>query len=233
MTESNKVVIKVNYNGINNTKNTPSETDMVTEWHYQRIVSAVVLMLIFIIAPFYYFSDQDVGHQEPVIVSLVPTTVTKETKKLIENIEPVVADNVIKSTVKKTQFVANKKEPSVIVKTYSKQIDNTIIRSLLTTGLNNKEPIDNITSSLTATKDKAAGIYYFTEIANMKGQSLYHHWLWKDKLIYKRRIVILGNRWRAATSKLIPYSKVGDWRVRLVDSQGDVLKEIQFKVMQK
>jgi len=233
MTESNKVVIKVNYKGANEAINIPSETDMITEWHYQRILSAVVLIMIFIIAPFYFFNDEDVNNQALVVTDPVPASEEKETKKLIKNIEPVVEDKIITPTIRKTQSVGNKKVTATIVKTTSKQIDNTIIRSLLTTGLNNKEPIDNITSSLTATKDKAAGIYYFTEIANMKGQSLYHHWLWKDKLIYKRRIAILGNRWRAATSKLIPYSKVGDWRVRLVDSQGDVLKEIQFKVIQK
>lgn len=39
----------------------------------------------------------------------------------------------------------------------------------------------------------------------MKGQALYHYWIREGKLIYKGKINILGDRWRAATSKLISY----------------------------
>lgn len=118
-------------------------------------------------------------------------------------------------------------EESTVIK------DNRIVRALITSGLINKEPVDIIGPILTVNKKEATAVYYFTEIINMKGEALYHHWLWNDQVKFKRKINILGNRWRAATSKLIIYSQVGIWKVRLVSAEDEVLNEIQFEVLKK
>ncbi len=49
--------------------------------------------------------------------------------------------------------------------------------------------------------------------------------------MYKKEIKILGNRWRASTSKMIINSKVGVWNTRLVNKEGVILNEIKFKVV--
>lgn len=97
--------------------------------------------------------------------------------------------------------------------------------------INNKEPGKGIVSPLTANKDRAIGVFYFTEINNMKGKTLFHQWKRDGKLVYERKINILGDRWRASTSKLITYSKTGSWSVRLVNKQGDIFNELEFEVV--
>ena len=232
MEDSNKVVIKINYEGAAKTVKSYDQPHLVTEWHYKRIVIAVLLVLTFIVAPFYFFSKpaqltKEEG-REPVQLKQ-NKNIVKPTKKLVSKVikKPVAVSIIDKPTQKIIQ-------PNLVskVKKVVKATDDKITRTLLTTGLNNKEPIDDINTAVIATKDKAAGLYYFTEIKDMKGQTLYHHWLWGDKLIYKRTINILGNRWRASTSKLIPFHRAGNWRVRLVNKAGIVLNEIKFKVVQ-
>ena len=109
--------------------------------------------------------------------------------------------------------------------------DSRVVRALLTVGLNNKEPLGNISLPISVTENKAVRVYYFTEIVNMKGQSLFHQWTWNNQIVYKKEIKILGNRWRASTSKMIINSKVGVWNTRLVNKEGVILNEIKFKVV--
>ena len=111
--------------------------------------------------------------------------------------------------------------------------DDKISRALLTTGLNNREPIDNITSPIYVSKQAAIKIYYFTEIMNMEGEVLYHNWLREGESVFKKEIKISGQRWRASTNKFIQYFDQGEWTVILVNKEGDVLNEVQFKVVEK
>ena len=260
MTDSNNVVIKINYKGSGKSPYVRTENEMVTEWHYKRIVFAVILFLIFIVFPFYYFSD-DSGEQQaeqvtgvtevkPVVNNIIKT-VDKERVKLeqVEEIEKdvnTIINNPIKAT-KKEQAVIEieainikpvekvKKEETSEPETNPSQdfVDKRIARALLTTGVNNKEPLDVIVSPVVVNKNKASGVFYFTEIVDMKGVDLYHRWLWNDQVQYNRKINILGDRWRAATSKTIPYTKTGNWNVRLVNNEGVILNEIKFKVIQQ
>jgi hypothetical protein len=60
MTDSNNVVIKINYKGSNNSPYKRSEVVSVTEWNIKRIVIALILLIVFIVFPFYYFSADSV-----------------------------------------------------------------------------------------------------------------------------------------------------------------------------
>ena len=114
-----------------------------------------------------------------------------------------------------------KKEETSEPETNSSQgfVDKRITRALLTIGVNNKEPLEVIVSPVVVNKNKVSGVFYFTEIVDMKGVDLYHRWLWNDEVQYNKKINILGDRWRAATSKTIPYTKTGSWSVRLVNNE--------------
>jgi len=260
MTDSSNVVIKIKYKESDKSPYSRSESEMVTEWHYQRIVFAVIFLVIFIVFPFYYFSDDSTDQQvdkstvvaeaKPVVNSILKT-VDKEPVKIkeVKEIEKAVDISINKPVkpIKKEQTVIDIKpieiKPVEKIKIAEKSkpeinptqglVDKRIIRALLTTGLNDKEPLEVIASPIIVNKDKAAGVFYFTEISDMKGLGLYHHWVWNDRVIYNKRINILGDRWRATTSKVIPYSKAGDWSVRLVNNEGIILNEIKFKVIQQ
>jgi hypothetical protein len=93
-----------------------------------------------------------------------------------------------------------------------------------------KEPYEDVELPFLVNSEQAKGLFYFTEINNMKGNTVFHEWLKNGKSIYKRKIKIRGNRWRISTSKLFNNHHVGEWQVRTLDQQGKVLNEITFLV---
>jgi len=232
----NKIVVKVKYQGLNKDDKKQNEPQMVTEWHTGRIVGAIVIFLLFIMLPFYIFNEDEPS--QPINTSPVVDTVILNNelpKKIIEPVdviisvpEPIVR---IKEPSIKSSDIRNnnieqalKKEPTILS-------NKNVVRAVLAKGLYNKEPVGDIMLPLVLNDIEASRVFYFTEIINMKGQYLYHQWLRNGQMVYKRRIGILGNRWRASTNKLIPYSKVGSWTVRLVNKQGVILNQIQFEAI--
>ncbi len=237
----NKVVIKINYD--NEQGNKPeTSTKLVTEWHFGRIVVASVLVLVAVSGLIYLFmsGDDSVDKTNQTAVIQQETKPTKIeddiqqsaiTNKIdrIDETETKVSDETVIQSVEQTgaEFDQLEKE-----NTSEKSIfDPRISRAVLTHALVNKEPVGEISSPITADKNKAISVYFFTEIKKMKGEVLFHHWYRNDKLVFKRKINILGNRWRASTSKLISYSKKGHWVVKLTDEEGNILSVMAFNVI--
>jgi hypothetical protein len=94
-----------------------------------------------------------------------------------------------------------------------------VARSAFTTGVDNREPIDNI-NSLENSKTK---IYYFTELRNMQGQTVKHRWEYKGKVMAEVPFQINGSRWRTYSSKKLDPSWNGEWKVSVVDEAGNTL----------
>jgi len=250
MTDSNNVVIKINYKGSNNSPYKRSEVVSVTEWNIKRIVIALILLIVFIVFPFYYFSADSVELKTEELTLVTAEKRVDNNLKVFDK-EPVklekenevntIINNPIRTIEKERTVIDIKPVEKIkvdeigepIINSSQGLVDKRVVRALLTTGVENKEPLDVIGSPVIVNKNKATGLFYFTEIIDMKGEDLYHRWLWNDKLIYNREINILGNRWRTTTSKKIPYSKAGNWSVRLVNNEGIVLNEIKFKVIQQ
>ncbi len=276
MVDSNKVVLKINYQGKNKKLDKSNPPKMVTEWNIKRIILSLALFILFITLILHFISDPaiDLNSDEMFSEKKQPPQLHLTVKPTTKMTSPVSVDNNINQTdeivsvinskqssklvaenkfndpinhIAEQEIVANNiqatdtpiEEASVkiervsMVKSVFKQYKNSrISRGLLTSGIINKEPMDTIGNTLKVSNKEASTVYYFTEIINMKGKILYHHWLRNGQTIFKRKINILGNRWRASTSKLIIYSQLGVWNVRLVDEQGLILNEIQFDVIQ-
>lgn len=105
-----------------------------------------------------------------------------------------------------------------------------INRAQLAEGVNNKEPFGQVKIPLIVNSSKAQSITYFTEISDFKGNTVFHEWLKEGNTIFKREIVIRGNRWRISTSKLFTLNSVGLWQVRIITEQGEILHKIDFLV---
>ncbi len=105
-----------------------------------------------------------------------------------------------------------------------------LTRVQLAKGISGKEPLGEIVSPVVVGNDKATGVFYFTELRGMQGETIYHEWLRDGKVVFAKPIKILGKRWRASTSKLMNHSYTGNWTVRLKNSHGQVLNEINFVV---
>jgi len=234
----NKIVVKVKYQGLNKEGKKETEPQMVTEWHTGRIVGAFVIFLLFIMLPFYLFDEDEPSqpiNTSPVVDTVMlnnelPKKIIKPVDVIISVPEPIVRIKEPSISVKSSDIKNNNIEK--VLKTELKILSNkNVVRAVLAKGLYNKEPVGDIVLPLVLNNTEASRVFYFTEIINMKGQYLYHQWLRNGQMVYKRRIGILGNRWRASTNKLIPYSKVGSWTVRLVNKQGVILNEIKFEAI--
>ncbi|BCG63354.1 MAG: cytoskeleton protein RodZ [Methyloprofundus sp.] len=226
------------------------ELEMITEWNIKRIVIALLLLLLFIAMPAYYFSTSDgnvetsvngidkdeamiashdtqqelkqqplVAQQNEEVATLVEVTPQKEVIKQVKtDLVPGIERE--ESHVKQQMAV----EPEVVA------LHQNITRAQLAAGMNQREPFGEVDLPLLVNEEKAGGVFYFTEVINMKGKTVFHEWLFQDKLAYKRKFNIRGDRWRMATSKLFDAHYVGAWQVRIITQEGELLHKIDFAV---
>ncbi len=101
-----------------------------------------------------------------------------------------------------------------------------ISRALFTIGIDNREPVimvDSIDSS------SFTSISFFTELADMSGQTVTHQWTYNDKVMFEKTFEVKAARWRVWTSKtLIPAWK-GTWTVNVLDDDRAVLSSKSFE----
>ncbi len=235
-----KLVIKINQERLSAE---PLEAEMITEWNIPRIILVSILMLLLVLSLIYVFSE-DVKTNQPIKPKenkaetgrMIMAVVTKPVKQNLppvntdqdadispdRNKRPVESDIAVEKDYQSSNAVNNR----VTIQIRDKRIS----RAVIARSLSEKEPVDIISGAVKVVKDKATAVYFFTEINGMKGQRLYHQWLYKNKTLFKRKINILGNHWRASTSKLIVYSQKGEWRVMLVNKSGRSLAEVKFIV---
>jgi hypothetical protein len=112
---------------------------------------------------------------------------------------------------------------------YSK-VNHNVARAVLTYDINNKEPAGEIAKVVSVAGKKPTWVYYFTELKSMNGSKVYHEWLKNGVLDSKKELIISGDAWRTSSRKLLADSEKGNWTVRLIDEQGQLLNEKSFKV---
>jgi hypothetical protein len=112
-----------------------------------------------------------------------------------------------------------------------KAINKNIIRAFLTFKINNNEPEGEIILPLKLSKKNSTSVYYFVELAAMKGQTVYHEWLLDGELITRKKVNISDDSWRTSSRQLFAYSNRTPWTVRLVNETGQLLNEIHFNVI--
>ncbi len=110
-------------------------------------------------------------------------------------------------------------------------INQWVVRSQLANNIINKEPVGDVKLPFVINQSKARALFYFTEIKNMKGKTVYHQWNHQGKTVFNRKINIHGNRWRASTRKMISNNNLGSWNVKLLDDKQNTMAEITFTVV--
>lgn len=108
-----------------------------------------------------------------------------------------------------------------------------VVRGSLAKSIRHKEPYGTISLPLMLGKHDERTIYYFTELKDMSGKQIYHEWLYKGKSVFKRPIKIAEQSWRTSTHKIIRSNALGDWSVRAIDAQGEIMHQIDFSVVAK
>jgi len=99
-----------------------------------------------------------------------------------------------------------------------------VARSVLTTGIVDREPVDRITGL----SNDVTRIYYFTELRDLEGETVVHRWEYDGNVMAEVAFEVGAARWRASSSKNLDPSWLGEWSVSVVDAQGNVLQVDHF-----
>lgn len=131
MEEKNKLVIRVKYQGLNTELKNSTQLAKATKWDVKKVGIALVIFIALIFLAFNVSMNN----------SLKPSGIFGDEYKVIEKnsvvkkvneVEKITKIEVLKQDIKMIEPVA--------------PLDINIARALLTTRVDNKEPIDNITS---------------------------------------------------------------------------------------
>jgi hypothetical protein len=248
MTNDKKLVIKINYQ--NKDGGFPEvgtgKIEYLTEWRIKRIAGAIAALCLLIALGGYFrinrSADTHKNQTAPIPVFSADTLsgpVTQATGKMGEKAPAAIIDKEVEAKPK-TPPRHSPANTGAEQKTGAHEdaalqtIDaarGIVARGILTKSIVNKEPSGVISLPLTLGKNGAQTLYYFTELQNMSGKEINHEWLYKGKSVFKRPIRITEQRWRTATHKTIRSNAPGDWSVRLTDGQGNILQQIDFKVV--
>ncbi len=97
----------------------------------------------------------------------------------------------------------------------------TVARSIFTTLIDNREPVDKIKQVPQQKND----VFYFTELRDMQGQTAKHRWEYKGKVIAEVKFNVRGPRWRVWSKKSFVPGWAGDWKVSVVNGADEVISE--------
>ena len=98
----------------------------------------------------------------------------------------------------------------------------TVSRALLTSGIKQREPADNVCIP------ENNKITFFTEIKNYANHRVTHRWKYKNETKFELTFNVRGPRWRIWTSKNMYVKWVGPWVIDVVDEDGNVLTQKLF-----
>lgn len=245
MMDKRNIVIKVKY-PISGKAAIDPTPKMVTEWNIKRILIAVAVLILMLVSLIYIFSNDEQKTDEDnaaIIVNEIDKPVTPQAEvKETETKDLAIPKQVIE---KPGSSVKQKKEPykkiadipvnKVIKKPSNDKViaskaAHNVSRAILTYKINNKEPVGETVKNLEVNHKKPIWVYYFTELNAMKGNKVYHEWLKNGSVISKQELVVSSDSWRTSSRRLLSDSERGNWTVRLVDKNGQLLNEKKFKV---
>ena len=97
-------------------------------------------------------------------------------------------------------------------------------KAQFTSGVDNHEPKDNLDS---LTNDQTR-IFFYAVLVNLQGQEVTFRWSYNDVTQAEVKQTPTSGRYRTNTSKTLDPSKLGTWKVEVVDASGNVLTSKTF-----
>jgi hypothetical protein len=94
------------------------------------------------------------------------------------------------------------------------------------------EIVDRMPSGTDTVFAKDVGrLYCFTRVVGVEGTSTVTHvWYWGDVERARVTLSIRSPNWRTNSSKLIQEHEVGDWRVEVLDAEGNEVTTLRFRI---
>ncbi|MCK9605005.1 MAG: DUF2914 domain-containing protein [Methylomonas sp.] len=220
----NRVVIKINYDKDKQRK-ALIDPKMVTVWHTGRILLAVFILLILMIGVIYMFSGNDADENKRQTDEIInsPEVTLPETPKIVKQELPkaVAPIPVHESDTKNVAVV--KRPPAIIY-------DKRVIRASINSAPKNNEPGDPIKQPVVLGQNEAKELFYFSQIKNLIGHTLFHAWYKDGQLIIKKQFDVKNNHARLISSRKLTARDVGEWQVVLMDKKGKKFSEANYSV---
>ena|SRR5690348_9106856 len=98
-------------------------------------------------------------------------------------------------------------------------------KAQFTSGVENHEPKDSLDS---LTNDQTR-IFFYAILVNLQGQEVTFRWSFNDVTQAEVKQTPTSMRYRTNTSKTLDPSKLGTWKVEVVDASGNVLSSKTFE----
>ena len=98
-------------------------------------------------------------------------------------------------------------------------------KAQFTSGVENHEPKDNLDS---LTNDQTR-IFFYAVLVNLQGQEVTFRWSYNDVTQAEVKQTPTSMRYRTNTSKQLDPSKLGTWKVEVMDASGNVLTSKTFE----
>ena len=75
-------------------------------------------------------------------------------------------------------------------------------------------------------------LYCFTRLTAPADEetTIKHVWYRNDEVVGAYQLPVKGERWRTFSKKLVDKGAAGDWRVEALDSDGNLLKTVKFRI---
>lgn len=104
-----------------------------------------------------------------------------------------------------------------------------ITEMAVTTKIVRGNPIDSIHRISTTSVN---ALYCFTRLRSVTGEEtvIHHIWYKNDEKVGEFDLPVKGVNWRTYSKKSIEKGWVGNWRVEAIDSNGQILKTVKFRM---
>jgi hypothetical protein len=102
-------------------------------------------------------------------------------------------------------------------------------RAQFTTAIHNKQPVDALPNPVPKYIRK---IYLFTEVVGAEGKTIYHRWIYQNKIMAEVPLKIKSNRFRTWSSKRMTSAWKGRWTVEVLNEDKQPIARHHFDYIQ-
>ncbi|WP_165726231.1 DUF2914 domain-containing protein [Pseudoalteromonas sp. SA25] len=111
------------------------------------------------------------------------------------------------------------------------QIDTSkISRAVLTRKVSKREPTNVFAADIRLSQFDE-GVSFFSEIKNLQGQQVKHVWSFEGETMAEITLNVTSPRYRTYSTKNIMDTQTGHWRVDVVDEQGNLIAQKEFRIL--
>lgn len=96
-----------------------------------------------------------------------------------------------------------------------------VARAVFARQIVNREPVDEVT----VMSGDIQGVYFFTELKNMTGHTATHRWEYEGQRVGYTEFKVTASPWRAWSYRNIPPGSTGTWKVKVLNTVGEVIGE--------